>query len=382
MSAEELGWVAPEVAWLLGVVAVLALGVLALFRWKAVVLRRIGDLPLVRRMTESSSTTAQIVRWVLILSAMAMIAVALMRPQYGTREAELRNQGIDVVIALDMSKSMMVQDVAPDNRLKASTTLLNGVLKKLKGGRVALVPFAGTAFVQTALTTDFQMVQAYLSELKVEDMPLGGTKIATAIRHATKLWAKKKKKKKGKKRRQGRDGGAENGEEDARKRRSEALRSPPASHYKAIILVTDGEDQEEDAVEAAKEAAKKNIQIYTVGVGRKDSAKKIPILNDAGERVGWVNDDKNMPIFSDLNTNLLERIAKASGGKAFVYERDDVARGLADALDELEKQEYLHQREDLREDRFQFLLIPAFLLLILETLISDRRRRRRKRRRA
>jgi Ca-activated chloride channel family protein len=353
----ELHWQNAELVWLYGAIAVLAIGVVLHFQWKSAVTRRLGDVELIRRLMRDLSPTAQWVRWIVIIAAAALMITALLRPQYGTRESQLANRGVDIVFALDMSKSMMVRDVAP-NRLKAAVAELEALLAKLTGGRVALVPFAGSAFTQTPLTTDLDAVRSYLNDLRVEDMPIGGTQVGIAIRHAMRVFEPQK---------------SEQGDPD-----TADLEQPAASHFKAIVLITDGENHDESALTMAKLAGEKQIRIYTVGIGSQASAAKIPVISAEGERMGWVYDKDGSPIFSELNTTLLNDLADATQGKAFVYGRDDVTAGLAAELDALEKQEYEHHYENLREDRFQFMLIPALLLLIAESLITDRRRRRRR----
>ncbi|MFT5357646.1 MAG: Ca-activated chloride channel family protein [Polyangiales bacterium] len=360
MTGQELQWHDLRYAWLFAVVAVFIGLTFWHFQWKSQVMRRLGELPLIKKMLSNVSITAQYVRWGFMLGAMVLLVTAILRPQYGTREAELQNRGIDVVMVLDLSKSMLVRDVAP-NRLKAAVVEMNSVLDSLNGGRVALVPFAGTAFTQTPLTTDFDAVRDYLARLRVEDMPIGGTKIGLALNHAIKLF-----------------GDAEQDADDDDDPDLEGLEQPKPSHYKAIILVTDGENHDEDALAAAQLAAGKNIRVYTVGIGSQNSTARIPQVGDEGDRVGWVADETNKPVFSDLNVALLKDISDASNGLSAVYGRDNVTETLVNSLDSLEKKEYEHQYESLSEDRFQFVLIPALILLVLESLILDRRRRRRR----
>lgn len=356
MTGQELGWAASEHAWVFAVIAGLVGVSLYRFYWRGQVMQRLGDLPLIRQMTANTSLSMQWLKWVLTVFAITLVGVSLLRPQYGTREAEIRNRGIDVAIVLDLSKSMLVRDVAP-NRLKAAIVELHDILDNLSGGRAALVPFAGTAFTQTALTTDLDAVREYLDALKVEDMPLGGTRIGLALDHAISLFS------------------AESEDEDDPA--FEGLAQPDSSHFKAIILVTDGDNHDEEAVRAAEKAAQNNIRIYTVGIGSQNSSARIPQVTDEGEQVGWAADQENKPIFSDLNVALLDTVSGSTGGLSVVYGRDDVAGSLMQALDALEKREYEHHYDNLKEDRFQLLLIPALLFLVIEALLSDRRWRRR-----
>lgn len=376
MTGQELNWAAPEVAWWFFAVLGLVLLILLHFQWKAWVSRRLGDRPLIKRMTSGVSRFAQVVRWVMVTLAITLLITALVRPKYGTREAALENRGIDVVIALDMSKSMKVGDVLPD-RLQASIVELEEVLNELHGGRVALVPFAGTAFTQTALTTDFDSVREYLASLRIEDMPLGGTRIGTALEHSLALFEKadqraaEAQKKAERKRERKRDKGEDEEPEVE-------IEQPVGSHFKAIILVTDGDDQDNNALEVAQKAYKKNVRIFTIGVGAAGSTSPIPIITDDGKHRGYQQDKDGKLLFSDLNMDLLHAIANATDGKAFQYHEKGVATQLASELDKLEKKEYEHSVEALKEDRFQLVLIPALLLLLGEMWISDRRRRRRK----
>ena len=356
--SQELGWADDGLWWLTGAAALVLALVVVHFQLRGAIIRRLGDTPLIQRMTRDASVASQWVKWMLVVIALALIGVAGMRPQYGTREAELKNRGIDIVVAVDLSKSMLVQDVAP-SRLKAATAELKKIIDALPGGRVALVPFAGTAFTQCPLTTDLSAVKSYLDDLRVVDMPIGGTRIGSALRHAIDLFETKLT------------------EEEKDDPAFEGLEQIEPSHYKAVILVTDGEDHDADAVAAAQLAKSRNIRVYTVGIGSQNSAAPIPQIDDEGTRVGWITDDKEQKLFSDLNVTLLRDIASAGEGVALVYGQDDVAAKLVTSLDTLEKQEYEHQFDDLREDRFQFLLIPAFALLVLETWLTDRRRKRR-----
>lgn len=367
MSGQELTFASGSAAWLFGIVGALLALVVWHFTWKAKVIARLGDLPLIQRMTASTSTTAQWVKWSLLLVAIALVVAALLRPQYGTREAEIQNRGIDTVIVLDLSKSMMVQDVAP-NRLKAAIVELESVLDTLSGGRVALVPFAGTAFTQCLLTTDMDAIRSYLDDLRVEDMPIGGTRIGNALKHALTVFDPEK-----------REPGSDKKDAEKKAKELEALEQPTASHHRAIILVTDGDDHDGNALEVAKAAKDKNVTLFTVGIGTTSSGAPVPVITSEGERAGVAKDTQGKPIFADLNVQLLKDLAETTGGRALVYGKDDVAAGLAAGIDGLEKKEYEFQYESLGEDRFQLVLIPALVLLLVEALLSDRRRRAKRR---
>ena len=356
------------------VVLALLIGFLVHESWRRARLAELRERgPLIRSLL-GPDAQMRLIRATCVVLAAGLLVAGLCRPQYGTRETEVKNLGIDVAIALDASKSMKVTDVVPD-RLTAAQVEIHKLLDKLSGGRVALVPFAGLAFIQTPMTSDFHVVSTYLDELRVEDMPLGGTAIGRAIIEGIRALIPASEL----------EGSI--AEEEASTRPSDPLKEAEAqpevaelsgSKHKAIILFTDGEDHVGEPMKAAELAKKLGIRVYPVGVGTV-SAQPVPMIDVNGRVSGYVKKkDGRTPEFSDLNEVLLEDIAKLTGGRYMHLGTAGLADQLIGAVDELEKAEYTHTFSQLGADRFQWVAIPALVLLILEALLATTRWRRRR----
>ena len=355
MSFDAIKWANQSGAWGFLAVALALAALVGVMLWRASVMLRLGHHPLVATMAESTSRARQWVKVAMIVVAGALLVGAVMQPLYGVREGEVTNTGIDIVIALDVSKSMKVRDIVPD-RLGGAKLEIDALLKKLHGGRVALVPFAGIPFVQTPLTSDFEVVRSYLLELDATDMPVGGTAIGRALRMSLDVLSPPKKDK------------LEDGEE---------VDQFAGSKHKAIILLTDGEDHDSEPLKVAQEIADAGIQVFTIGVGSR-SGNAIPILTDDGSVTGYQKAaDGKTPLISELDEGLLTEVAKLTKGAYFHYANRSIVEDLYREIDKLEKREYETRFEKMGEDRYQILLLPAILLLLAELVLSDRRRRRR-----
>ncbi len=324
-------------------------------------LRRAGPLGAA---LDVAPLSRDIVRAGLVVLAAVFLVVALKKPRWGTSGETVKALGIDVVIALDASKSMKLNDIVPD-RLDASRLEIGKLLAGMRGGRAALVPFAGTAFVQTPLTSDFAVVQNYLDALRVEDMPRGGTAIGRAIVTAIEALTGDRV-----------EAWVEEGAEDTAA--LSALKTFDGAKHKAIVLFTDGEDHEGDALEAAEEAARLGIRIYTIGVGTPQGRPVVQIDED-GRVTGTVKGpDGQTPLFSALNVPLLRDIAEKTGGGYFPLGPDGFGKGLGEALGELERREYEETYQNLGAERYAWAVWPALLLLATELWLSGRRRRERR----
>jgi len=369
----DLVWGDPEAARWGAIVVALLFGFLWLGMWRRgrlAALAAAGPLP---RLLDRPGGGRLALRAGLVLGASLLIVMALMRPQQGTRATELKNLGIDIALVVDASKSMKVTDVVPD-RLEAAKLEIHTLLNGLHGGRVGLVPFAGLAFIQTPLTSDFDVIGTYLDDLQVEDMPRGGTAIGRALVEAIRSLVPAD---------QLEGTLAESSDGDALQAAAADLDTEAAvftgSKYKAIILLTDGEGHEGDPHVVADLAAKLGIRLFTVGVGTAQG-RPVPLINDEGQVLGTMKGpDGVTPMFSELNERLLREIAVKTGGEYFQLGPAGGLKRLRKAIDALEKQEYEATFKHLRDDRFQLAIIPAILLLLLEAMLSGRRRRRRRR---
>ncbi len=337
---------------------------LSLALWRTRLARRLADAPLRGLLSQDTSPAARAVSAVLFFVAMALFGLAALRPQYGMDETEWTRKGLDVAIALDMSASMLTRDVEPD-RLHASVLELEELLTKLNGGRVGLVPFAGIAYQQSPMTSDFGAIRSYLRDLTPADLPVPGTAIGRALVIALDLLAAG---------RSDADGAVAGGEDDA----AEILHPYAGSKYKVIVLVTDGEDHGSEPLAVAQRAKDLGIRIYTVGVGDPHAGDLVPELDgETGEPTGGRLTDEATgdPVVSRLHEDLLKQVAELTGGRYFHYTGQPVATALFEELDRLEKQEVEATLEKLRKDRFQLLLAPGLALLALSLALAGWRRR-------
>ena len=369
MDWSRLNWEDGELWWVaLAVAGLLVVGHVLLFFWRRRLRDRLGDPALVARLTETVSWPRQLLKAILVVPAVTLVFVTLLRPQYGLKDTEVTHSGIDIAVLLDASQSMLVRDVAPD-RFAASKREIEKVLDGLKGGRVSLVPFYFIPFVQNPLTSDFGAVKNYLRDLRLQDLAdpeMRGTNIGRALDKAVGVLTREE-----------RETAAAASEDEGAREEDPDVRAYSGSRYKAILLFTDGEEHEnipEDLIEKARDAG---IRIFAIGVGTSTGMAVPSIQEDDGRVTGVLKTEGDQPVFSGVAEGFLRELADATGGQYFAFANRPVAPELVAALDVLEKKEFESSIEKLGEDRFQWPLLPAILLLMLEVALSDRRRIRR-----
>lgn len=350
-----MSWADPQALWLLGLLPLAA----AALWWHARRRRRATDMfgqagtlgPLIAGRAQWWRVT----RVTLALIGVALVIVAFAGPQYGSRTRVLRKRGIDVVIALDFSKSMLAQDVHP-SRIKRAKGELELLLNDLDGDRVGLVAFAGDAMA-FPMTVDYSAVRLFLRDLGPMDMPVGGTAIGKALIASKRLI----------------ESSNARGNEEA----SAAARS------RVVLLLTDGEDHEGDPLAAAEELSEAGIKVYAVGIGS-SSGEPIPSYTADGTLVGHLKDSDGRLVMSSLsaeNEDTLKEIASMTGGEYVRAEEGTVGvLQIRRELAKLQASERKARRVTVHENRFALVLLPAFLLIVLEGLLPEawiiRRRRR------
>lgn len=309
-------------------------------------LERFGDKSLLQQLMPEASSHKPFFKLVFVLLAMAFLTAGVANPQVGTKMEEIKREGVDVVIALDISNSMEAEDIKP-NRLERAKQAINKLIDKLRNDRIGLVIFAGHSYLQLPLTSDYSAAKLLLSSVSTDLIPTQGTAIGSAIRLAMDSFVDRK------------EDEAEDGKD---------LRN------KVIIVITDGENHEDDALGAAGEAAEKGIFIHTVGMGTTKGGP-IPVYS-RGVQKGYLKNKFGEAIVSKLDAAMLQQLAAAANGR-FVRSAgaDPELSELLEEIDKMEKKEFGTKLFTDYEDRFQYLLAPALLLMFIEFLVSDRKNR-------
>ena len=305
------------------------------YREKA--LRRFAEEGLLHEIAGSFDLKKSKLKNIMVAIAILFMILALMRPQWGFQWQEVRKQGLDIIIALDTSNSMLAEDVLP-NRLERAKLAIRDLVKKIKGDRIGLVVFSGTAFLQCPLTLDYNGFLLTLDDVDASSLPIGGTSIARAIYKAIASYEGGKK------------------------------------EQKILIVITDGEDLEGGVDKAIAQAKAKGVKIFCVGIGSPEG-ELIPIPGEAGKK-GFLKDSEGKVVRTRLMEGPLQKMALETGG---MYIRATGAEfGLdimyQERLSKLEKQEFKSRMEKRYYERFQIPLAAAFLLLILEMMIGDRKK--------
>ncbi len=330
-------WGFQAALWGLLVIPFMVAGFLTLTAWKNRSIERFADERLLRFLSPELSTGRALVKFLLFRFAYAFLVIALANPQIGTKLEEGKTEGIDLIVALDLSNSMKAEDIRP-SRLEKAKRAINRLVEKLHGDRLGVVVFAGEAYVQLPVTSDHSAAKLFLSNLDPSSVPVQGTAIGEAIDLAVRSF------------------NMENGAK------------------KAVIVISDGENHQGDAIAAAERAAKKNITVHTVGMGSPDGAP-IPIYK--GERqVGYKKGPNGETVVSKLNQSMLKRIASAGQGSNVQADNQGVGLNmLMKKIEEMEKKEFDTKVYTEHKDRFPLFLGTGLALLFIELLIPTRKSR-------
>lgn len=309
------------------------------FAW-VMVRRRSGAEQFVRRDLIDKLATFDPKRYkikiVFVILAFSFAFLALMRPQWGFHWQEVKRVGLDILIAIDTSKSMLAQDVKP-NRLERSKLAVKDLIRKLEGDRIGLIAFSGNAFLQCPLTVDYGGFTLMLDDLDVDTIPKGGTSISSAIKEAIKSYK----------------GGIKK--------------------YKVLVIITDGEDHDGGVVDIAREAEKEGIKVFCIGIGTKDG-ELIPVTASNGKKV-FLKDREGNVIKTRLNERSLQEIALITGGSYVHASGAEFGLDLIyeEKLSKMEKRELEIKMRKSYKERFQIPLTLCLILFIAELFISERR---------
>jgi Ca-activated chloride channel family protein len=324
--------------WGLLLIPVFILLFIVVSRWKSKAVKSLGDRNVVNLMIPDVSFSRPWLKFILFAVAFAFLLIGAADPQIGSKMEEEKRKGADLMILLDVSNSMLSQDLAP-NRLENAKRAIAQLIDNLHSDRIGIIVFAGEAYVQLPVTTDYSAAKLFLNTINTNMVPTQGTAIGSAIDLGMKSFDFK-------------DGTG-----------------------KAMIIITDGENHEDDAVAAAKNATDKDVTVHVIGVGSPEGAP-IPIYQN-GKQTGFHTDSAGKTVVSKLNEDMGKEIAAAGNG---AYVRATNANsGLGIVMDQIEKiQRKTVDSKNFKdfEDRFQFFLGFAFLLLVVEFFISNRKSQR------
>ena len=292
-------------------------------------LRKFGDRDLVRQLMPDVSRFRPLVKFVLLLTALALIILMIARPQFGTKINREKRTGIETIIAMDISNSMLAEDVTP-SRLDRSKMMVENLVDHFTNDKIGLIVFAGDAFIQLPITSDYVSAKMFLSSITPSMIATQGTDIAKAITMSTNSFTQQE------------------------------------GVGKAIIVITDGEDHEGGALEAAKEAQNKGMRVYVLGVG---SPKGAPIPTGNGD---YMKDNMGQTVMTGLNEEMCRQIAQAGGGAYIHVENNSNAQDQLDhELDKLAKKEIESTIYSDYDEQFQAVCIIVLILLIIEVCILD-----------
>jgi len=316
-------------------IPLMALVFIWMLYWKKKALKSYGEMSVIYRLIPAVSNGRLMLKFAILMLAFTMLVFGLANPQIGSKLVEGERKGIDIMVALDVSNSMLAQDIEP-NRLERAKQAISKLVDKLGNDRIGMVVFAGNAYVQLPITTDHSAAKMFLSTISTKVVPTQGTAIGEAIELAEQSF-------------------------------------DDESHSRAIVVITDGENHEDDAVKIADAASEKGIYVYTIGMGLPQGSP-IPEVDKHGRQTGFKKDRQGNTVVTRLNEDMLQQIASAGNG---IYVRaNNTQAGLSKVFEEinkLEKTEFESKMFSDYEDRFQYFIALSIIFLILELLIFERK---------
>jgi len=320
--------------YLLGIIPVLVLIFLYNLYWKRKKQREFGNPELVKKLSPQRSVFKSALKLIVVLLALTAIIIALVNPKIGTRSETVKREGIDIVFAIDVSKSMLAEDVAP-SRLEKSKQIVSQVINSLGSDRIGIIGYAGSAYPVLPITTDYSVAKMFLQNMNTDMVSSQGTAISDAINLAGTFF-------------------------------------DDTQTSKLVILLSDGEDHGEGSEEAAAEAQKKGIKLITIGMGT-EKGGPIP-LKVNGRIESYKKDNQGETVITKLYPDALKTIAeRTKGGYIYGGSTREVTDYVKNALENIEKSEFESKEVALYESQYQWFLGAAFLLLFLDIFFLERK---------
>ena len=304
------------------------------FRHKA--MERFGNMDLLKQLMPGYSQNRQYLKLGLLLSGLTLLIVGWANPQFSNKKEKVKRKGVDVYLALDISQSMMAEDIAP-NRLEKAKRFAGNLIEELAGNRIGILYFAGNAYLQVPLTIDYSAASAMLRSANPNLASSQGTAIGEAVDFAMRGFEVKDQ------------------------------------QNKVLFIISDGESHDEGAIEKVKEARDNGMMIFTFGVGTTEGSL-IPV--NIGNRSDYKRDATGNPVKSRLNEEMMVQIAEAGGGTYFnlLESESKIFEAINSRIEKMQKQEFEQRSFTSFESYFQWLLLPALLLFLAEFLIPNRKK--------
>ena len=305
-------------------------------KWRKNAVNKFSDIEMFKKIAKSYSKKRSKTKNTLTIFIFIFLIIGIANPQIGTKMEEVKREGVDLMIAIDLSNSMLSEDIKP-NRLERAKQAISKLIDQLQGDRIGLIVFAGEAYIQLPITTDYSAAKLFLSTINTNLISVQGTEIGKAIDLSIQAFDLKNE------------------------------------QNKAIIIITDGENHDKEAIDKTKEASKLGIFVHTLGMGLKKGGP-IPIYNKYGAKTDFRKDKDGNTIVSKLNESLLREIAK-NGNGSYIRANNSTS-GLATLFKEInamEKKEIGTMIFTEYKNRFQFFIGIAFILLLLDLLILKKR---------
>ncbi len=303
---------------------------------RKIAIQKFAKLSMFEKLTLETSGRKKVLKKILLLSTLAFLILALTGPQLGTRMEEVKQEGVDIFIALDVSLSMKAEDVKP-NRLEKAKLEIRNLISRLAGDRIGLIVFSGDAYTQFPLTTDYSAANLFLDVVDVETVPNPGTAIGSAIKQAM---------------------------------TSFNFEDPTT---KILVVITDGENNEGDAITQSEEAAKKGVLLYTIGMGSSSGAP-IPLYDANGRQTDFKRDRSGNVVLTKLDETSLQQIASIGKGKYYrASNTQDELDAIYKDINALQKREFGVKQFTEFEHQYQYLLAVAIILLLIEIILSDKK---------
>ena len=319
----------------MAIVPVLLLLLIAALIWKKRKQSQFADKDLLKKLSPNQSVFKTILKIVVLCLAIACLTIALVNPKIGTKLETVKREGVDVVFAIDVSKSMLAEDVAP-NRLEKSQQLVTQIINSLASDRVGIIAYAGSAFPQLPITTDYASAKMFLQNMNTDMLSSQGTAINEAIQLAKTYY---------------------NDDEQTNR---------------VLFIISDGEDHEGDSVNIAEEASEEGIRIFTIGVGTTKGGR-IPIKRN-GVVLNYKKDQNDQTVITRLQEETLKDIAKEANGE-YIYNNitKETVEKVTEILQNMDKKEFEAKQFADFKDQFQWFLGFGIFFLVLEVFLLERR---------